>query len=104
MPPCLPRDWDNTLEYGVATQFWGSTPRCNTESPECTDKLTGKAVCCTRNCQVLGHGKTKITPMDASNPKGGLFMTFEGAYPAPDDPFWCVMCCVRVVVCRGVWC
>lgn len=46
---CLPSTWTNPVEFGPAIQQWGPVPSCN--PPSCKDS-TGKAVCCTKNCQV----------------------------------------------------
>jgi len=71
-------------------QTWGPTPRCNHTAPACADLHTNEPACCTANCQVLGTGVPQYNLTDPSNPQtGGVQVTFEGATPAHDDPFWC---------------
>lgn len=85
--PCLPQTWKNNYEYGVAVQFWGAVPSCQTKA--CTDG-TGTAQCCTADCQVLGTGNPSWSVLDPTNPKtGGIKAKFIGAAPTDSDPFWC---------------
>lgn len=85
---CLPSSWANTYEFGVAVQSWGKVPSCT--PPGCTDPTTGAAVCCTRDCQVLGTGEPFWSLEDPSNPEtGGVMARFKGAAPSQSDPFWC---------------
>merc|ERR1719163_2631229 len=59
---CLPAEWTNTYEYGVAIQTWGATPPCQTP-PSCKNH-NGSAACCTADCQVLGAGAPKWSLID----------------------------------------
>lgn len=84
--PCLPATWDNTYEFGVAVQFWGATPSCQTK--DCTSN--GAAACCTQDCQVLGVGNPTWSLLDPTNPKtGGVKAMYTGAAATDSDPFWC---------------
>lgn len=91
---CLPKGWDNVYEYGVAVQLWGAEPDCDHTNPStltCVEKNTNPATptCCTRDCQVLGVGKPSFTLHRSGDVTAGLQVTFTGAVPAADDPFWC---------------
>ena len=84
---CLPSGWVDTYQYGVAVQFWGTTPSCAT--PQCVDKASNTPVCCTANCQVLGVGAPAFQLVDALNQSSGVVMTFQQVPPVDADPFWC---------------
>lgn len=85
---CTP-SWNDVYKAGVAVQYWGDTPACNTSAPECTD-VNGDPVCCTQDCQVLGVGIPVFQLQEPSNPEtGGILVGHTGAQPADDDPFWC---------------
>lgn len=88
---CLPFGWSETYEYGVAVQSWGSVPPCNFSNPAtlCNDHDGGIPTCCTEDCQVLGVGIPTITLTNLNDPTAGVNMTFAGAPPDDDDPFWC---------------
>jgi hypothetical protein len=85
---CLPSGWSNTAVLGSAVQFWGDIPACNDTAPACFNPVTGEAVCCTADCQVLGVGAPVFSLLDPSNPNAGLNVSFTPV-PTPDDPFWC---------------
>mmetsp|Transcript_25331 Transcript_25331/g.88427 ORF Transcript_25331/g.88427 Transcript_25331/m.88427 type:complete len:221 (-) Transcript_25331:1276-1938(-) len=85
---CLPESWTNPVSMGPAIQTWGPVPSCN--PPTCKD-ASGKAVCCTKNCQVIGQ-TTSVdwTLLDPSNPaSGGVSLTFAGVPSDASDPYWC---------------
>lgn len=67
---------------GVAVQYWGDPPACNTTAPECTD-VDGNPVCCSQNCQVLGMGAPAFQLQDLNNPEtGGILVTHMGVQPS----------------------
>lgn len=102
---CLPQKWENTYEFGVAVQTWGSpAPACNPSA--CANAVVGnplpagccatkapppnQAACCTMDCQVLGTGPPRWSVEDPNDPEeGGIRAAFLGAAASPSDPFWC---------------
>ena len=80
--------WSPTYEFGVAVQTWGDTPPCT--PPTCRDRKSGKAACCTADCQVLGTGAPSWSLLDAANPStGGVQATYMGAPVNKSNPFTC---------------
>lgn len=85
---CIPPDWQNPYEVGVAIQMWGNTPAC-TNPPACTDN-TGAKVCCTAECELLGYGYPIFELVDPNNPKTGGINITHLSVPASDlDPNEC---------------
>lgn len=84
---CLP--WHQyPVEYqrGVAVQFFGDPPP---PGATCTDKYTGQATNCTRDCEVLGYGPPIITLYDPSNSNAGVNVTHYGIPSLPTDNYQC---------------
>jgi hypothetical protein len=86
---CLPSGWANPFVLGSTVQFFGGVPACNEAAPACFNPVTGEAVCCTADCQVLGVGAPVFSLLDPLNPQAGLNISFAPVVNAPDDPFWC---------------
>lgn len=80
MTTCYPASWTAPANTGIAVQTWGSVPSCN--PPSCKDS-TGKAVCCTADCNVVGANPAMWELTDPKNPTtGGLTLTFTGTCAA----------------------
>jgi hypothetical protein len=83
---CFPASPDPGAPWlGRVTMFSSRSPEppCNGSSPECVDPSTGRAVCCTRPCAVLGLGAPAWALADASDPwRGGVV----GRYAAQRTP------------------
>jgi hypothetical protein len=90
---CLPKDWNEYYEFGVAVQLWDQPPTCpkNDADKTCFDKNAGRTpACCTAPCEVLGTGAPTFSLLDKSNPNtGGVRATFTSVAEASDDPTAC---------------
>ncbi len=86
---CLPQGWTNAYVLGSTVKSWGDVPACNDTAPACFNPVTGEAVCCTTDCQVLGVGAPVFSLLDPLNPKAGLNASFTGVANSDSDPFWC---------------
>lgn len=76
--------------HGVAVQTWTSAPACDPQNPGCTDWNTGKPVCCTGQCAVLGTEFFTFNLIDPSNPlTGGVSLVHVGMPPDDADPTNC---------------
>jgi hypothetical protein len=78
---CLP-PWPDVYTTGVAVQYFGDVPVCNTSAPACRDYF-GNPACCTADCQVLGVGPPLWQLQNPSNPEtGGILVTHRGVPPS----------------------
>ncbi len=74
--------WNDVYKTGVAVQYFGDVPPCNTSAPGCAD-WEGNPVCCTQDCQVLGVGPPVWQLKQPANPEtGGVLVTHRGVPPA----------------------
>ena len=70
--------WPDVYETGVAVQYWGDVPQCNTSAPACSD-FYGKPRCCTQDCHVLGVGPPQMALKQPQNPQsGGVTVSYYG--------------------------
>ncbi len=85
---CLP-SWSTTVQFGSAVRSWGDVPACNATYPACVNPMTGKAVCCSADCEVLGTGSPVFSLLNATKPEAGLNVSFMPVAHSESDPFWC---------------
>ena len=70
--------WNEVYSSGVAVQYWGEKPACNTSAPECTDYF-GNPICCSQPCEVLGVGPPQwALKVPANAETGGVLVSYRG--------------------------